>query len=272
MAQKTLLIGIDGLLLERGLASGKAPFLREVKQRAFYTDIRIESITISGPSWSTILTGATNDQHQVLDNDFNGHQLHLYPDFLTLASAKNPRVRTFAAAGWLPLLDPRSPAPIIRERKMDQLAGRHVTFYKDGDTLGYETVDAEVAAFAQNHISLEGPELNFVYFSQVDEFGHKYGALDDPYFDALGRVDQQVKNLHEVIEDRVKNFGEEWIVLITTDHGHLDEGGHGGDSDQERSSFLIAYGVGRENPQWEAPIAQHQISQIILHSMSTLTT
>jgi predicted AlkP superfamily pyrophosphatase or phosphodiesterase len=113
--------------------------------------------------------------------------------------------------------------------------------------------------------------LNFVYFSQVDEFGHKYGALDHPYFDALGRVDQLVKNLHEVIEKRVKNFGEEWLIVITTDHGHLDEGGHGGDSDQERSSFLIAYGLGRENPHWVTPIAQHRISQIILQSMSTLT-
>mgnify|MGYP003328751445 CR=1 FL=1 len=67
-------------------------------------------------------------------------------------------------------------------------------------------------------------------------------------------------------------FDEEWLVVITTDHGHLDEGGHGGESDQERSSFLIAYGVGRKNPQWKIPIAQHHISHYILDSVSTLAS
>lgn len=272
MAQKTLLIGIDGLLLNRGLASGKAPFLKKRKENSFYTEIRIDSITISGPSWSTILTGATNEQHQVFDNDFVGHQLHLYPDILTRASLLNPQLRTFAAAGWLPLLDPASPAPIIRERKEDQFDGRHKVFFKDGDLLGYETVDAEVAEFAEHYISSEGPDLSFVYFSQVDEFGHKHGTVKEPYFEALGRVDQLVKKLHKVIEDRTRIFNEEWLVVITTDHGHLDEGGHGGESDQERSSFLIAYGVGRNNPQWKCPIAQHQISNYILDSVSTLTS
>ena len=271
MARKTLLIGIDGLLLHRGLASGKAPFLKELKENSFYTDIRIDSITISGPSWSTILTGATNEQHQVFDNDFVGHQLHLYPDILTQASLLNPQLRTFAAAGWLPLLDPASPAPIIRERKHDQIEGRHKVFFKDGDSLGYETVDAEVAEFAEHHISSEGPDLSFVYFSQVDECGHKYGTLNNPYFEALGRVDQLVEKLHNVVDARTKKFDEEWLVVITTDHGHLDEGGHGGESDQERSSFLIAYGVGRKNPEWKIPIAQHHISHYILDSMSTLT-
>mgnify|MGYP006266508903 CR=1 FL=1 len=272
MARKTLLIGIDGLLLNRGLASGKAPFLKILKENSFYTDIRIDSVTISGPSWSTILTGATNSQHLVFDNDFIGHQLHLYPDVLTQASLVNPQLRTFAAAGWLPLVDPASPAPIIRERKLDQENGKHLTFFKDGDFLGYETVDAEVAEFAEHHISMEGPDLSFVYFSQVDEIGHKYGAIDVPYFDALGRVDKLVENLLNVIDARSKKFDEEWLFVVTTDHGHRDEGGHGGESDQERSSFLIAFGVGRENPQWNIPIAQHEISKYILESVNSLTS
>ncbi len=31
-------------------------------------------------------------------------------------------------------------------------------------------------------------------------------------------------------------------MLVATDHGHLDEGGHGGDSEMERTVFILACG------------------------------
>src|SRR5699024_5200510 len=39
-----------------------------------------------------------------------------------------------------------------------------------------------------------------------------------------------------------------WLVIVTTDHGHLDEGGHGGGSWQERQSFVVAAMVGGCSP------------------------
>lgn len=268
MRNKTLLIGIDGLLLDRGLASGRAPFLSHMKMNGFFTNMRIDSITISGPSWSTLLTGAHNHEHQVKDNDFLGHQLHRYPDFLTQASEIDSSLTTFAAGGWLPLLDPNSAAPIIRPRVTDQSAGKHHIFFRDGDSYGYEIIDAEVAQVALQHIADHGPDLNFVYFSQVDEFGHKFGSLNPPYFQALARVDRLVAQLHGAIEFRVNAHREKWLVVITTDHGHLDEGGHGGDTDQERSSFVIAHGIGRSNPNWPATIYQHELASLLIDSVA----
>jgi arylsulfatase A-like enzyme len=32
---------------------------------------------------------------------------------------------------------------------------------------------------------------------------------------------------------------EHWTVLVTTDHGHLDAGGHGGDTHAEREVFVV---------------------------------
>lgn len=31
---------------------------------------------------------------------------------------------------------------------------------------------------------------------------------------------------------------------MVTDHGHLDEGGHGGDTDEERTAWMVASGAG----------------------------
>ncbi|GAA2899138.1 hypothetical protein GCM10020220_105880 [Nonomuraea rubra] len=35
-------------------------------------------------------------------------------------------------------------------------------------------------------------------------------------------------------------------MLVTTDHGHVDEGGHGGTSDEERTVFVIAARLGAD--------------------------
>ncbi len=37
---------------------------------------------------------------------------------------------------------------------------------------------------------------------------------------------------------------EEWTVIVVTDHGHLDQGGHGGRTDLERTAWIAASGPG----------------------------
>jgi hypothetical protein len=56
-------------------------------------------------------------------------------------------------------------------------------------------------------------------------------------------------------------------LVIATDHGHRDEGGHGGDSAQERASFVIAHGIGTENPSWPLDIKPEQL---VGHILATL--
>jgi len=51
---------------------------------------------------------------------------------------------------------------------------------------------------------------------------------------------------------------------VVTDHGHRDEGGHGGDSAQERASFVIAHGINREHPNWPANLQPQDLAGLIL--------
>jgi arylsulfatase A-like enzyme len=46
----------------------------------------------------------------------------------------------------------------------------------------------------------------------------------------------------ETIVARESYGREDWLILLTTDHGHRPEGGHGGQTDAERSTFLIGVG------------------------------
>ena len=264
---KILLIGIDGLMLQRAIDSGRASTLKTLYDDSYFADMTVDMPTVSGPSWTTLLTGVTQQVHKVVNNEYTDHNLESAPDFLSQAALLNPEVRTYAAAGWPPLIDPKDVGPVIRTRSEDQVLGRHSIFVRDGETHGYETVDVEVARHAVAFIEENGPELSFVYFCGADEAGHLDGTVEGSYFDAIERIDGLVAHLHQVVLARHKMHDEKWLIVITTDHGHRDEGGHGGDSPQERASFVIAHGIGMQHPSWPAQIKPEELVGQILAAL-----
>ena len=264
---KILLIGIDGLMLQRAIDSGRAQTLAALRSNCYYSDMSVDMPTVSGPSWTTLLTGVTQQVHKVVNNEYTDHNLDSAPDFLSQAASRNSEIRTYAAAGWPPLIDPNDVGPVIRTRNEDQKSGKHSIFVRDGETHGYETVDVEVVNDAIAFIEENGPDLSFVYFCGADEAGHLDGTVEGSYFDAIERIDGLVAQLHQVILTRHQTRNEKWLIVITTDHGHRDEGGHGGDSPQERASFVIAQGIGIQHPSWPAQIKPEELVGQILSAL-----
>lgn len=264
---KILLIGIDGLMLQRAIDSGRAQTLAALRSNCYYSDMSVAMPTVSGPSWTTLLTGVTQQVHKVVNNEYTDHNLDSAPDFLSQAASLNSEIRTYAAAGWPPLIDPNDVGPVIRTRNEDQKSGRHSIFVRDGETHGYETIDVEVANDAIAFIEENSPDLSFVYFCGADEAGHLEGTVSGSYFDAIERIDGLIAQLHQVILTRHLRHNEKWLIVITTDHGHRDEGGHGGDSPQERASFVIAHGIGMQHPSWPAQIKPDELVGQILTAL-----
>lgn len=264
---KILLIGIDGLMLQRAIDSGRANTLAALRADSYYSDMSVDMPTVSGPSWTTLLTGVTQQVHKVVNNEYTDHNLESAPDFLSQAASIDSEITTYAAAGWPPLIDPSDVGPVIRTRSDDQELGRHSIFVRDGETHGYETIDVEVARDAVAFIEENGPHLSFVYFCGADEAGHVDGTVEGSYFDAIERIDGLVAQLHQVIHARHQKHDEKWLIVITTDHGHRDEGGHGGDTPQERASFVIAHGIGVKHPSWPAQIKPEKLVGLILSAL-----
>jgi phosphopentomutase len=70
--------------------------------------------------------------------------------------------------------------------------------------------------------------------------GHKYGK--SPELDtAISMLDKQIGSIMQAVNYREKKFNEEWLVIITTDHGRdaLTGKDHGGQSDAERNTWLV---------------------------------
>jgi hypothetical protein len=57
---------------------------------------------------------------------------------------------------------------------------------------------------------------------------------------------------------------EDWLILMSTDHGHRDAGGHGGDSPVEMTSFFLASGpsVAKGRPAARADIVDVAVTAL----------
>lgn len=101
-------------------------------------------------------------------------------------------------------------------------------------------IDNYVISKADSVIRKSAPDLSWIYLEYSDEVGHMYGngtVIDQ----AVMYLDEQMGRINRAIEYRKKNFGEDWLIVITTDHGRDARNGmnHGGQSDRERTTWLI---------------------------------
>ncbi|MFI0979613.1 alkaline phosphatase family protein [Streptomyces sp. NPDC021093] len=226
---KVLVIGLDGAMIRR-IKDADAPNLDALMAAGVTAPSALYSNpmapTSSGPGWSTLITGVWPDKHKVVNNEFTGADFAAYPDFLTRAETANPALKTYAVASWNPVTD------VIFSAKVDERVSTPAAEYDVGTTKrAVARVKADVDAV-------------FVHLDNVDHAGHASGNASQAYLDALHGVDTQVGEILAAVKSRATYGNEDWLVMITADHGHTATGGHGGNSWDERQTFLIATGAG----------------------------
>lgn len=234
---KVLLIGIDGVRPDV-LAEVPTPNIDALATSGWYTaEARTTTPSVSGPSWSSMLTGVWPEKHGVTNNEFTGRDYDTWPGFLTRAERERPEMVTFAAVDWLPLAELPEGDPVL-SAAIDQ----RVTV--DGYDLGWAQADGEVASRAALHLDEADPDAMFVYLGNPDETSHRHGSIGTEYRDAIALADRHVGMLIDAVRVRRHANDENWLVLIGTDHGRREDGGHGGDSPEEMTIFILASGVG----------------------------
>lgn len=225
---KVLVIGLDGTLLNR-VKDADAPNLDALMAAGLTAPSSIYANpfapTLSGPGWSTLITGVWPDKHNVKDNTFTGQKFAQYPDFLTRIETAKPSLSTYAVSSWAPLTD------TVFSSKVDTRVSTPSAEYDTGTT-----------ARAVDRLRTGNPDAVFVQLDNVDHAGHSYGAASQQYLDAVHGVDTQVGQMVAAVKARATYASEDWLIMVTADHGHTDAGGHGGSSWPERQTFMIATG------------------------------
>ncbi len=232
---KVLLIGIDGVRPDV-LAEVATPHIDALVLEGWYTaEARTTTPSVSGPAWSSMLTGVWPDKHGVTNNNFTGRNYAQYPSFLARLEEVRPELATFAALDWLPLAELEGGDPVIPPA----IDAREIV---DGYDLGWGEADGEVTARAVQHLGAADPDALFVYLGNPDETSHRNGSIGAEYRDAIALADSHVGMLVDAIRDRPAYADEDWLILISTDHGRRADGGHGGDSPEEMTIFIVASG------------------------------
>lgn len=235
---KVLVIGIDGIRVDV-LREVPTPVLDSlVGAGAAAFTARNVLPTVSGPNWSSMLTGVEPTKHGVRSNDFTGNDYETYPDFLTRIERERRRLRTFAVVDWRPLGDTTSGGPTISDR-----VDRKVVL--DGYELGWETADSLSVEEAVTALREWNPDAMFVYLGNPDETSHEHRSTFGPeYREAIETADRMVGRLLAAMRERPTYGEEDWLVLVSTDHGRDDRGGHGQFTPEESTIFYIASGPG----------------------------
>lgn len=230
--RKVLVIGVDGLRFEK-FSSGLTPTLTAMMGEGTYGTSLLYANplapTNSGPGWSTISTGVWPDKHKVVDNAFAGSRYDLYPGFLSRIARIRPELVTYYALDWSPL------------DTHGCFADADSKLVLDGD---YAKNDATIADAAERLLRDEDPDVLFVYFGNPDVVGHNTDTTGQAYLDAVARTDGYIGRLRAALAARPGAADEEWTVIVTTDHGHVPAGGHGGNTIEERRVFVLATGPG----------------------------
>ncbi|MCI0436509.1 MAG: alkaline phosphatase family protein [Gemmatimonadetes bacterium] len=234
--KKVLVIGIDGVRPDV-LAEVATPHLdRLAAEGAFSANAQTGRPTVSGPGWSSLLTGVWPAKHGVVNNEFTGKRYDLYPDFLTRIERAHPDRDTFAAIDWLPLAADSAGGPIIGDEPDTKYIfnGYALASWAAGDSA---VVDAAV-----KHLRSRPSDAGFVYLGNPDEVSHEARSIGEEYRAAIALADRHVGMLLDAIRSRPDFAQEDWLVLVSTDHGRRTDGGHGGDSPEESTIFYIASG------------------------------
>lgn len=202
--------------------------------------------TISAVGYNSLLTGTWVNKHNVWDNDIKDPNYH-YPTIFRLFKTQYPARKTAVFSSWL---DNRTKLvgdglPQTNRITMDYRADGYeldtITFRHDREKTYMSRIDDRVVDEAVNCLTKQAPDLSWVYLEFTDDMGHRYGDSPQLYA-AVEKMDAQIGRLSRAIQRRQQQFAEDWLLVITTDHGRDIKTGknHGGQSDRERTTWIVA--------------------------------
>ena len=206
--KKVLVIGIDGCRPD-ALARAATPNIDRLVSEGCYAVGKADPLTVSGPCWSTVLCGVWAGKHGVWDNSFVGANFGEYPDFVTLLERARPELQTVVLTSWSP----------IAEQIVATADYEGPKSAKGDEAVSFET---------KSQLRHQEPDVVFVHFDAPDYAGHTFGYGPDvpEYVKSIEETDAHIGSIMAQVRDRNAYSREEWLVIVTSDHGGTGKG-HG---------------------------------------------
>lgn len=206
----------DSLLLE-------LPALEQLKQAGATMAVESAPPTYSQTAWATLITGAPPETNDAPPVDLPAEQLHPLEVDTLFARAHAAQLSTalVGAAPWRRLI-PRN--------QLDY------AFFADSP--GPEA-DAAILEAALPLLENDDIALTLVHFTQVDLAGQNLGGAESgAYRQAALQVDAYLGQISQALDLNRS------VLVVLSDHGHIPDGGHGGDEVEVIWQPLVMIGQG----------------------------
>ena len=203
-----------------------------------------ETPTVSAPGYMSLITGTWANKHNVYEN-YDLSPNYDYWNIFRVAKALSPAIKVGIFSTWTDnrtvLLGEGQPG--AGDWRFDYVADG---FEKDEKRFPPQPSDKHIALIdtlvseaAAKAIVERGPDLSWVYLQHTDDIGHEFG--DSEAFDlAVAEMDAHVGRIWEAVKARQATHPEDWLLIVTTDHGRDAETGreHEGHTARERTIWI----------------------------------
>ena len=196
--EKVILISIDGMRPDgfTGCGNPYAQELLRISAHALNARTVMPSVTL--PCHQSMFHGVPPQRHGVTTNTFTPFARPVDGIFEVV---KNGGGYCSMHYGWEPLRDLSVPSTI-----------------KWADFIRYDTADdsdTQLTELCAKRIRISKPDFVFLYLVQTDAAGHDFGFMTEPY---LRRIHNALSCVQRIVEE----FGHEYSIIITADHGGHD--------------------------------------------------
>ncbi len=207
LTRRVVIVLVDALRYDTSLKPDVMPFLAELRGQGAHAAMHSRPPSFSAPGWTTILTGAwpdINDGQPMNPPDEFSVRAFTQDDIFA-AAERAGRKTAVSGYAWF--------------EGMLANSGVEAEFY----TLGEQDADdQEVVAAALPWLE-GGYQLVLIHLDQVDYAGHHEGGPRSPNWKAAAaRADALLREIVAMLDL------EQDTVLVLSDHGQIDQGGHGG--------------------------------------------
>lgn len=208
LTRQVVFVLIDALRLDTAMNPEAMPYLNQLRQQGAWAAMHSRSPSYSQAGYSSLLIGAwpdVSDGPVMNVEDFEN--IPTWTQDNIFSAAQRAGLKT-AISGyyWFQKLVPQSAVT--------------ASFYTEGDE---QTADRRVIDAALPWIKEDNYQFILIHLDQVDYAGHYEGGSRDPRWDASARrVDDLLREIAANL-DLTQN-----TLLIVSDHGQIDGGGHGG--------------------------------------------
>lgn len=207
LTRQVVIVLVDALRDDTSHKTDVMPFLNELRQGGAWATMHSRPPSYSEPGYSVLLTGAWPDLSDGPTINVPYEEIPTFTQDNLFSAAQRAGLNT-AVSGyyWFEKLIPQSAVTNA--------------FYTPGED---RVADREVVDAALPWLGDSGYQLVLIHLDQVDYAGHHEGGAQDPNWDAAAkRADELLKEI-----TRKLDLSQD-TLLVVSDHGQIDRGGHGG--------------------------------------------